>query len=92
MSPLAIQVVNLTLMVPPAMVLLTLTYHHPQFHSTIVLGNPIGGLVFSNAFNNGQLQQLHEWTVSSKHPSGLTIADPDQLELHVCHRVLLPGL
>lgn len=25
-------------------------------------GNPIGGLVFSNAF--GQLEQLHEWTVS----------------------------
>jgi len=25
-------------------------------------GNPIGGLVFSSAFNNGKLQQLHEWT------------------------------
>ena len=36
-------------------------------HFTIVLsnsnllGNPIGGLVFSSAFG-GQLQQLHEWT------------------------------
>jgi hypothetical protein len=26
------------------------------------LGNPVGGLVFSNAYGN--LQQMHEWTVS----------------------------
>ena len=26
-------------------------------------GNPIGGLVFSNAFG-GQYAQMHEWTVS----------------------------
>jgi len=51
------------------------TCDHSYFHSTTVLGNPIGGLVFSSAFNNGQLQQLHEWTVSTKHPSGLAVAD-----------------
>ena len=25
-------------------------------------GNPIGGLVFSSAFNNGKVEQIHEWT------------------------------
>lgn len=30
-------------------------------------GNPIGGLVFSNAF--GELQQVHEWTVRSIFPA-----------------------
>lgn len=60
--------------------------------STLVLGNPIGGLVFSSAFNNGQLQQLHEWTVGTKCPSGLTATDLILLELHVCNRVLLPSL
>jgi len=31
-------------------------------HGATGNGNPVGGLVFSGAFNNGQLQQLHEWT------------------------------
>ncbi|KAF9788303.1 hypothetical protein BJ322DRAFT_1002473 [Thelephora terrestris] len=31
-------------------------------HGATGNGNPVGGLVFSSAFNNGQLQQLHEWT------------------------------
>lgn len=30
-------------------------------HGATGLGNPIGGLVFSNAF--GKLEQIHEWTV-----------------------------
>ena len=29
------------------------------------IGNPIGGLVFSNAFT-GQFEELHEWTVRTK--------------------------
>lgn len=32
------------------------------FDVGFLTGNPIGGLVFSNAF--GELQQIHEWTVS----------------------------
>jgi len=31
-------------------------------HGATGNGNPIGGLVFSSVFNNGTLQQLHEWT------------------------------
>ncbi|KAF9647665.1 hypothetical protein BDM02DRAFT_2538890 [Thelephora ganbajun] len=31
-------------------------------HGATGNGNPVGGLVFSSAFNNGKLQQLHEWT------------------------------
>ena len=38
---------------------------HYIIHITYVdaIGNPIGGLVFSDAF--GQMEQLHEWTVKS---------------------------
>ena len=32
-------------------------------------------MVFSSAFSNGQLQQLHEWTVGASCPSGLTLID-----------------
>ena len=47
-------------------------YISPQSsHSILFLGNPVGGLVFSNAFNNGQLQQLHEWTVRTSYLSAL---------------------
>jgi hypothetical protein len=31
-------------------------------HGATGNGNPVGGLVFSTAFNDGKLQQLHEWT------------------------------
>lgn len=34
-------------------------------------GNPIGGLVFSSAF--GELQQIHEWTVSTFAPFILSV-------------------
>lgn len=44
-----------------------------SLRSTSVAGNPIGGLIFSGVFNNGQLEQLHEWTVCASYPSRLMI-------------------
>ena len=46
---------------------------------SIWIGNPIGGLTFSSAF--GQLEEIHEWTVSSPsaHRAAIAQAYPSKL-------------